>query len=184
MLQLLTTAAIVAHFVLVVATVPHTQILIHLSFFVTHSAKPITFYVTNPKLPATPSSSATTIQLKPKIRRAFVFSMMPDYWKSKFYALMMLPTRMMKNARTMQLCRIQGEHTPFPPNPAVGGVSVCFGHKAELSSALNAWGFVGWMEKRRRLIGKWLQVIACHFHLCAKQTNWIHNPTVLFVFYV
>lgn len=50
--------------------------------------------VTYPKLHES-SSAAKTIQSDPKIQRVFVFSMMPDYWKSKFYALMMPMLMMM-----------------------------------------------------------------------------------------
>jgi len=122
-----------------------------------------------------PSSAAKTIQLEPKIQRVFVFSMMPDYWKSKFHALMMPTLMMMTYTYTYALpagrCSCSWSwvprkpHFPFPTShpktelestrmsPSLP-VFVCFGHKAELSSALNARGFVGWMEKRRRLIGK------------------------------
>lgn len=63
--------------------------------------------------------STNPIQLEPKIQRVFVFSMMPpDYWKSKFHALMMPMTMMMmtytRRTRTMQLCMILGIGSEAP----------------------------------------------------------------------
>lgn len=131
----------------------HTTHTHHLSFSVTHSAKPITFYVTSPKTPRTQfnwsqkSSAYLFFQWCLLIIENLNSTRWWCPWRWWWWRIRGGPGRCS--------CAWSWESgAKLPLLFALATIFVCFGHKAELSSALNARGFVGWMEKRRRLIGK------------------------------